>query len=333
MRIVSRRGFAPNPRDRSAGPPPPRSAAARRAVRVVYSPRYDIDLGFHVYPTSKYRLVADTLARGAPGAREAFIEPSAASWDELALVHTGVYLDKLRDGRLSVTEAARLEIPWSPVIVEGFRLMTGGTLTAARLALEGAVMCHIGGGFHHAYAGHGEGFCLFNDVAVAIRAIERETPRERFAVIDCDVHHGNGTAAIFADDAHVFTCSLHQLNNYPADKPPSSLDIGLRDGTGDREYLDCLADALPRVMAHRPELLFYLAGADPYEGDQLGGLRLSRTGLRTRDRMVVDTARTAAVPLVIVLAGGYARDLHDTVDIHLATLEEAAGTEHRAPRT
>ena len=302
-------------------------------MRAVYSPRYDIDLGSHVYPTSKYRLVADALVGRGTVAPEALVTPDPVSWDQLALVHTGVYLDKLRDGRLSVTEAARLEIPWSPVITEGFRLMTGGTLTAARLAHEGGVVFHIGGGFHHAYPGHGEGFCMFNDVAVAIRVLEREAGCGRFAVVDCDVHHGNGTAAIFAEDAAVFTCSLHQLNNYPADKPPSSLDVGLADHTGDREYLARLAAALPEVLAHRSRLLFYLAGADPYEDDKLGGLCLTKEGLRGRDRMVFDAARDAGTAVVVVLAGGYARDVQDTVDIHLATLDEATRTEHRAAGT
>jgi acetoin utilization deacetylase AcuC-like enzyme len=295
-------------------------------VRVVYSPRYDIDLGSHVYPTSKYRLIADALVSRVVVTHEAFVVPDLVSWDRLALTHTRLYLDKLRDGRLSVTESARLEIPWSPVITDEFRLMTGGTLTAARLALDGGVVCHVGGGFHHAYAGHGEGFCMFNDVAVAIRVLECEAAGGRCAVIDCDVHHGNGTAAIFADDASVFTCSLHQLNNYPTDKPPSSLDVGFADGTADGEYLARLADALPEVLAHQPRLLFYLAGADPYELDQLGGLSLTKEGLRARDRMVLDAARDARIPVIVVLAGGYARDVRDTVDIHLATIAEAAGS-------
>ena len=184
------------------------------------------------------------------------------------------------------------------------------------------VTCHIGGGLHHAFPNHGEGFCPFNDVAVAIRVLQAHG-LERVAVVDLDVHHGNGTAFIFESDPRVFTFSMHQQHNYPMWKPRSTLDIGLADGTRDATYLRELERALPQVMAHRPECVFYLAGADPYEDDQLGGLRLTKEGLRTRDRMVIEAVRTADVPLVMVLAGGYARRVEDTVDIHVATILEA----------
>ena len=221
---------------------------------------------------------------------------------------------------------ARLEIPCSPAIVDGFRLMTGGTITAARLALDGRdrVAVHIGGGFHHAFAGHGEGFCMFNDVAVAIREAQRARRAVRAAVVDLDVHHGNGTASIFAGDPRVFTLSMHDEANYPVVKPPGSLDIGLARGSGDADYLACLDGALTRVLEHLPDVLFYLAGADPYADDQLGGLALSLAGLRRRDRLVFEAARSAGVPIVVLLAGGYARHLDDTVAIHAATIEEAA---------
>jgi acetoin utilization deacetylase AcuC-like enzyme len=290
-------------------------------MRVVYSVRYHIDIGAHVYPTIKYQLL-----RGALGALKGyeFVEPSPAAWEDLASVHTVEYLEKARTGSFTVDEIAQLELPWSTQVVEGFRLMTGGTLTAARQALQSAVGAHIGGGFHHAFANHGEGFCLFNDVAVAIRVLQRERRIARGAVIDCDVHHGNGTAMIFDRDPSVFTCSIHQQHNYPAFKPRSSLDIGLENGVGDAEYVAALSQALPKVFEFDPEIVFYLAGADPYEHDQLGGLGLSLAGLRQRDRVVFAACRAARVPTVVTLAGGYARRVDDTVAIHLGTFEEAA---------
>ena len=290
-------------------------------ARVVYSDRYHIDIGTHVYPTIKYQLVQRALAdRGG----SAFIEPTPAGWDDLALVHTPGYLEKARTGSFDPGEVAQLELPWSPGVVEGFRLMTGGTIDAARDGVLSGVGLHIGGGFHHAFANHGEGFCLFNDVAVAIRVLQREGRIVRAAVVDCDVHHGNGTAMIFDGDPSVFTFSIHQQHNYPAFKPRSSLDIGVEDGIGDAEYLGKLRGALQTVLLFEPDAVFYLAGADPYEDDQLGGLRLSMTGLRDRDRLVFSTCRTARIPVVLTLAGGYARRVEDTVAIHCATFDEAA---------
>jgi acetoin utilization deacetylase AcuC-like enzyme len=203
--------------------------------------------------------------------------------------------------------------------------MVGGTMQAARLALDEGMAANLGGGLHHGFARHGEGFCVFNDVAVAIRRLMADGLVRRPAVVDLDVHHGNGTAAIFARDPDVFTFSMHQEHNYPYLKPPSTLDIGLNDRTGDAEYLDKLAQALPEVLAHRPDLIVYLAGADPYRHDQLGGLSLSLDGLRQRDRLVFDTGRQAGIPIVVTLAGGYAKQLADTVAIHVATVTEAAG--------
>lgn len=284
-------------------------------THVIYSPRYELDLGPHVWPTSKYRLVAERL--NAP-----CLEPEPCAWDDLALVHTREYLEKIRTGTLSADEIRMLELPWTPAIGEGFRLMTGGTCAAAGYALQDGFSAHLGGGLHHAFAGHGEGFCLFNDVAVAIRRLQRDGRITRAAVVDCDVHHGNGTAMIFERDPSVFTFSIHQQHNYPLFKPSSDLDIGLKDGARDGEYLDRLHGALAAVMASHPELVVYLAGADPFEGDRLGGLQLTKDGLRARDRMVIDAARSAGVPVAVVLAGGYAEDVDDTVQIHLATVHE-----------
>lgn len=289
-------------------------------MRVVFSPRYHIDIGAHVFPTFKYELVARELAaRG-----HAFDEPEPASWDQLAVVHTPEYLARARTGGFTLEETAQLELPWSPEIVEGFRLMTGGTLLAARRSLRDGLGLHVGGGFHHAFADHGEGFCLFNDVAVAIRVLQGEGAFGRAAIVDCDVHHGNGTAMIFDGDPSVFTFSIHQQHNYPAFKPRGSLDVGVEDRLQNVEYLTKLRQSLPKVFAFEPQIVFYLAGADPYEDDQLGGLALTGEGLRERDRLLFAACRAAGVPVVLTLAGGYARKLEDTVALHVATFEAAA---------
>jgi acetoin utilization deacetylase AcuC-like enzyme len=271
-------------------------------------------------------------------------------------VHTSGYLARLKEGRLTADDVAALELPWSTAMVEGFRLMAGGTIDAGCLAFgvprfgsgeAGAggarpaghgIGCHIGGGLHHAFPDHGEGFCPFNDVAVAARVLQRRG-LSRLAIVDLDVHHGNGTAFIFnprglapsAAPDGVFTFSMHQQHNYPLWKPRGSLDIGLPDGTRDETFLRELARALPHVMAHQPDGVFYLAGVDPYEDDQLGGLRLTRDGLLERDRLVIETVRAAGIPLVITLAGGYAHRVEDTVALHAATVGEAARALARPP--
>jgi acetoin utilization deacetylase AcuC-like enzyme len=301
------------------------SRAPVNLVIVVYSPAYHVDIGTHVFPTLKYRRVAEQLQRELASSIR-FVEPEPASWQDLALVHTPEYIHKLQTGALMADDLAQLELPWSPEVVEGFRLMTGGTIAAARLALSGsggAVVAHIGGGLHHAFPNHGEGFCVFHDVAVAIHLLFRDRLASKAAVVDLDVHHGNGTSFIFERDPRVFTFSMHQQHNYPMFKPRSSLDIGLPDDTGDAEYLDALETNLPKVFEAQPEVVFYLAGADPFEDDQLGGLSLTKAGLATRDRMVVDACRAHHVPAVVLLAGGYARRLVDTVDIHCATIKSA----------
>ncbi|MGE0043357.1 MAG: histone deacetylase [Vicinamibacterales bacterium] len=296
-------------------------------MRIVYSPSYRIDLGSHVFPTAKYGLLADRLTTSGLARPGDFVEPIAATWEQLGLVHTPEYLERLRTGDFRVEQLAQLEVAWSPAVVEGFRLMAGGTVTAGRLAVarsHGPVVAHLGGGTHHAFPDHGEGFCFFNDVAVAIRVLLAEGLATSAAVVDLDVHQGNGTAFIFAGDPAVFTFSMHQQYNYPVQKPQGSLDIGLPDGTGDDEYNARLDGALKQVFEHMPDVVFYLAGADPFEDDQLGGLALSKAGLRQRDRQVLQAARNHGVPAVVCLAGGYARRLDDTVEIHYATVEEAS---------
>jgi acetoin utilization deacetylase AcuC-like enzyme len=309
-------------------------------LTVAYSDRYLFDIGDHVFRMAKYsRARAILLDQGTLGP-DAFVEPEPATWEQLALVHDAEYLHKTRTGGFRPSELAQLELPWSPESVEGFRLMAGGTILAARSALAAAVTArnhdthrgpaplaagaNLGGGFHHAFPAHGEGFCLFNDVAVAIRVLQHDGTIARAAVIDVDVHQGNGTAFTFEGDDSVFTFSIHQQNNYPTVKPPGSLDVGLADGTGDHDYLHALESALPQVFASRPDLIFYVAGADPYTGDQLGGLNLTFEGLRGRDYVVFNAARDMGIPVAVVLAGGYARDTEDTAAIHAATLAEAA---------
>jgi acetoin utilization deacetylase AcuC-like enzyme len=292
-------------------------------ARLVWDPSYEVDIGAHVFVTAKYRLVRERLLATSAVDESDFVRPRPATREQLALVHTSEYLDKVFEGSFSFLDAMRLEVPFSVELRQAMLLSCGGTLLTARLALEHGFAGHLGGGFHHAYADHGEGFCMLNDVAVALRALVEEGVVEHAAVVDLDVHHGNGTAAIFADDSTVFTFSMHQENNYPADKPPSDLDIGLDDGSGDEEYLRLLERSLPKVLDGGPrDVVVYLAGADPYRDDQLGGLSLTRQGLRERDRMVLDSCRDRDVPVAVVLAGGYAYRLEDTVAIHVATIEE-----------
>ena len=294
------------------------------APAVVWSPIYEVDLGPHVFVTAKYRLAREQLLANTTLVEGDFVAPIPATRDELAGAHSDEFLSKVETDSLSFSERVRLEVPLTGELREAMALSCGGTLLAARRALERGVAVHLGGGFHHAYAGHGEGFCLYNDIAVAVRALQAEGAIERVAVVDLDVHHGNGTAAIFADDDEVFTFSMHQQNNYPFVKPPSDLDIALEDGTADGEYLGLLETALTDVLGESmPELIVYLAGADPYVHDQLGGLSLTLEGLRRRDRMVLERAVERSVPIAVLMAGGYAHKLEDTVSIHVATVEEA----------
>jgi acetoin utilization deacetylase AcuC-like enzyme len=295
---------------------------APSGLRIVYSPRYEVTLPGHIWPTVKYRRVAERIVAERIVDAAAFAAPAECSWDDLALAHAPEYLEKVRTGTLSEEEIGTLELPWVPELVDRFRLMTGGTCAAARFACDAGAAVHLGGGLHHAFAGHGEGFCLFNDIAVAIRRLQRDGRISRAAVIDCDVHHGNGTAAIFERDPSVFTFSIHQQHNYPLFKPRSDLDIGLADAANDAEYLERLDRALPTIFESSPELIVYVAGADPFKNDRLGGLAMTFAGLRARDRMVFSAARDRNVPVVVVLAGGYAVDVEDTVEVHVGTVVE-----------
>lgn len=253
-----------------------------------------------------------------------FIPASAASDEDILLVHTKSYLNKLVQGTLSAQEIFTLELPYSKSLVRASRICVGGTILAAELSLEDGVCVHLGGGFHHAFSDHGEGFCVLNDVACATKFCRLNQNIERVLIIDCDLHQGNGNAAIFKNCKNIFTFSIHQENNYPAIKPPSDLDIGLAQAAGDEEYLDALQKNLPRIFKNfQPRLIFYIAGADPYVKDQLGGLSLTLEGLSKRDELIFNLAKKADVPISVVLGGGYALDINNTVIIHYNMVKKA----------
>jgi acetoin utilization deacetylase AcuC-like enzyme len=286
--------------------------------KVVWSPHYACDIGVHVFPTRKYALVLDSLLASGDVTRAQVVEPEPAPREQLELVHTAAYLDDLY--ALRQTQRVLLsELPITAEIRDASLLAAGGTILALRQALTDGACMHLGGGFHHAMPDHAEGFCYLHDVAVGLRVLQQERRIARAAVIDTDVHQGNGTARIFQDDTSVFTFSIHQENNYPL-KEASDWDIGLEDGTGDEEYLERLAWAVPRILERaRPDVVCMVAGADPYCEDVLGGLGLSRAGLAERDRLVVEECARRGAPVVGLLAGGYARLPEDTVRIHAET--------------
>jgi acetoin utilization deacetylase AcuC-like enzyme len=293
-------------------------------MKVIYSDQYDLHLGDHVFPSIKYRLIKEKLLRDRVVQPEDIVTPQPASDDDVALVHDRDYIRKLQAGKLSYLEILRLEIPYSPELVRAVWLSAGGSILAGRLALEDGAAVNIGGGFHHAYPDHGEGFCVLNDIAIAIRRLQKDRVIERAATVDVDVHQGNGTASIFAGDPSVFTLSVHQANNYPHPKPASSLDINLLDGMNDAEYLAAFGEGLDKALAESsPELIVYVAGADPYREDQLGGLKLTLEGLEKRDRLVFEKAHAKKIPVAVTLAGGYARHVEDTVTIHCNTVRVA----------
>lgn len=300
-------------------------------MKIVWSPDYEVDIGAHVFPTRKYRLVKERLVAEGVISEVDLVRPTPASEDDLARVHTPEYLRKIREDDLTPAERLALEVPFSAGLREAMILCCGGTTECGRRALADGVCVHLGGGFHHAFSDHGEGFCLLNDVAVAARALLADDAIEHAAVVDLDVHHGNGTAAIFADDPTVFTFSMHQENNYPAVKPSGDLDVGLPDRISDDDYLSILDRHLSHVFRdHGFDLVFYLAGADPYREDQLGGLGLTRDGLRERDRLVLGACRRRAIPVAVVPAGGYALETEDTIEIHCSTVREAKACASRA---
>jgi len=285
-------------------------------LKLIYHDGYDLNLGSHVFPSKKYALIRDRLKNSGGE----FVTPEAASEEALLRVHGRGWVTRLMHGTLHEAELQRLEIPWSQRMADAFVLAAGGTTLAARYALDEGAAFNIGGGFHHAFSNHGEGFCAIHDVAVAIRTLQAEQCIETALVVDVDVHQGNGTAAIFAMDDSVFTLSIHQLNNYPQFKPPSNIDVNLEDGVGDEVYLHKLDEAVEKALRRfKPQLLMYVAGADPYKEDQLGGLALTIDGLMERDSLVFGIARHAKIPVCVTLAGGYAHNVADTVTIHANT--------------
>jgi len=297
--------------------------------KLVYHDGYDLNLGAHVFPSQKFRMIHDRLLADGIATPDNFLAPEPASDEDVFRVHTHEYVRKLKTGTLSHDEIVQLEVPYSKELVDACWLAAGGSILAGRCALRDGWGANIGGGFHHACPGHGEGFCVIHDVAIAIRRLQFEGAIERAMVVDTDVHQGNGTAAIFAGDESAFTLSIHQENNYPHVKPPSTIDIDLPDGIGDDDYLAILEKHLHQAfLDFSPQLLFYVAGADPYREDQLGGLALTMEGLRSRDALVFDYARRHGVPVASALAGGYARRLADTISIHVGTIlaaRDAAG--------
>lgn len=301
--------------------------------KIIYHPRYDLNLGAHVFPSQKFRLIAEKLVSSGVADVGDFLEPHSASDEDLLRVHTSSWIHKLKTGTLSASEIMKLEVPYSPELVEAVWLAAGGSILAAQSALRHGFGCNLSGGFHHAYANHGEGFCAIHDVAVAVRRLQADGQIKKAMIVDTDVHHGNGTASVFADDATVFTISIHQENNYPAHKPPSDVDLNMRDGTGNDEYLAALIPTVDRCLDNfKPDMVFYVGGADPYAEDQLGGLRLTLKGLKRRDREVFEAVRSRKIPLATALAGGYARRLEDTVAIHVNTIVAAREIAEKFPR-
>jgi acetoin utilization deacetylase AcuC-like enzyme len=289
--------------------------------RIFYSPYYYADIGEnHVFPIKKFELVRDKLLAEETVQVSEIFEPQPAEIGDVLLIHTEDYISRLRTGTLTAKEIRKLGLPWSESLVRRSFLATSGTINAARHALDNGVASNLAGGTHHAFPDRGEGFCVLNDVAIAIEVLKREGVAKRFLVIDCDVHQGNGTAFIFRDDEAVFTYSMHGAKNYPLFKETSNLDIELPDGTTDDEYLETLNEALPRVLLHNPDMIFYLGGADPFERDKLGRLGLTIEGLLKRDEAVLSFAKEREIPIVTVMSGGYAQDINDTVEIHCNTI-------------
>ena len=297
--------------------------------KLVYDDRYDLNLGAHVFPSQKFRLIHDRMLTEKLATADDFLAPQPASDEDILRVHSQDYVYKLKSGSLSQAEILRMEVPYSKKLVEACWLAAGGSILAGQRALEVGWAANVGGGFHHACPDHGEGFCVIHDVAVAIRRLQFERKIERAMVVDTDVHQGNGTAEIFGSDGDVFTLSIHQEHNYPFPKARSTVDIELPDRIGDADYLAILEKHLHQAFRDfSPDILFDVAGADPYREDQLGGLSLTMDGLARRDALVFDYARRNGAPVAITLAGGYARNVEDTVSIHVNTIlaaRDAAG--------
>ncbi len=286
-----------------------------------YSPDYYADIGEdHVFPIKKFELARDILLDEGTLHPKEIIEPESARVEDVRLIHTEDYITRLRNGTLTKKEVRKLGLPWSESLVKRSFLAVSGTINASKVALKSGIASNLAGGTHHSYPDRGEGFCVLNDVAIAIRVLQRDTNARRFLIVDCDVHQGDGTAFIFKDEEQVFTFSMHGEKNYPLRKQTSNLDIELADGTADEEFIEILGEALHRIIQHDPDLIFYLGGADPYEKDKLGRLSLTMDGLKRRDKTVLEFAKAEDIPIVTVMSGGYAKDIKDTVEIHCNTI-------------
>jgi acetoin utilization deacetylase AcuC-like enzyme len=291
-------------------------------LKVFYTDHFVLPLpDGHRFPMQKYSLLREAVQTYAPHTLE---EAPAAKDDELLLAHHVAYVERMSNGMLTASEVRQIGFPWSPQMAERARRSAGATIAAAKAALRDRCALNLAGGTHHAFADHGEGFCCYNDAAVTARVLQRDRGVQRVLICDLDVHQGNGTASIFCDDRSVFTFSMHGERNYPVHKEISDLDVELADGCQDETYLATLAHHLPRIAREfRPDAMIYLAGADPFEGDRLGRLKLTKTGLATRDRFVLELARDHSIPVAVTMAGGYAHDVNDIVDIHFSTVRTA----------
>lgn len=291
-------------------------------MKLIYSDKYVVNLKGHIFPVEKYRLIKEKLLKEKIVNLENFLVPKPASDEDVLLVHTEEYIRKLKTSSLSLNEIFTLELPFSSELVEASFLCAGGSILASQKALEEGLGINLGGGFHHAFPDHGEGFCVLNDISIAIKKLQKERKVIKILIIDCDLHQGNGTSFIFKNDPSVFTFSIHQENNYPYPKQTSDLDIGLSNNVSDKEYLFYLKKYIPCIIKNfKPGLIVYLAGADPYFQDQLGGLGLTKKGLQERDQLIISEAYNNKIPFFITLAGGYAKKLEDTVEIHFNTIK------------
>jgi acetoin utilization deacetylase AcuC-like enzyme len=304
-------------------------------VYALFSDHYVIDLpSHHMFPIQKYRMLREHLLAERTLSPEDLLEPTLAAPTDVRLVHTEEYWKQLTSGTLPEKAIRRLGLPWSEALVRRSRASVQGTLTAARIAIRDRVAVNLAGGTHHAFPDRGEGYCVLNDIAIAIRCLQRDAWMQRMAIIDCDVHQGNATAAIFSDAQDVYTFSIHGANNYPLVKVPGSLDISLPDGTDNDEYLCALEPVIAKILTEfRPGLVFYLAGVDPHERDRLGRLRLTHEGLRRRDELVLQACRDAGIPVAVTLGGGYGKDIQDTVEAHCNTVRAARAIFDGTPRT
>lgn len=291
-------------------------------MKFIFSKKYYADIGLHVFPITKYLLLHEELVREGVMTGENILEPQPASRGDMLLVHTEKYVKDLL-GLKRTPSIMRSELPITQEIVEAYLLATGGTILAGQIAVEEGIALNVSGGFHHAFADHAEGFCYINDIAIAIRRLHQDKKIQKAAVIDCDVHQGNGTAYIFQNDPNVFTFSIHQERNYPV-KQQSDLDVGLDNFTDDETYMAHIERVTPQILAEfKPDIVIYIAGADPFMEDKLGGLSLTIEGLKRRDEFIIRACGERNVPIAILLAGGYALNTKDTVEIHCNTCRVA----------